>query len=368
MPAPKAQAREPPGRTPRVERRRSSGPGGVRSMIDTRFRRWLDHRIPAAREVTLDQRRIFIFPSRQGFAFLGVIAAILIAAINYENNMVYAVAFLLVAVFVSTIMHTYGNLSGLVIRASNTRSAFAGEDAEFNVTLCRQHKRVYHGLIIGWPLGSVLVENLLRGTERPVRLFVKTQKRGRMHPGRLHIETFYPTGFLRAWTWVDLDMHCIVFPKPLFAGALPLHSDSETDEGVASEQRGADDFAGFRSYQVGDSLRSVHWRSFAKGQPLQTRLFSSLADRRLWLDWNLVNGDQEQRLSKLCYWVLEAAKGPDEYGLRLPGIAIAPGRGEEHRQVLLRQLALYGIESGIESSAEGVVDKTSANAPAEHAP
>jgi len=115
-------------------------------------------------------------------------------------------------------------------------------------------------------------------------------------------------------------------------------------------------------------LKSVHWRSFAKGQPLQTRLFSSLADRRLWLDWNLVNGDQEQRLSKLCYWVLEAAKGPDEYGLRLPGIAIAPGRGEEHRQVLLRQLALYGIEGGIESSAEGVVDKTSANAPAEHAP
>jgi uncharacterized protein (DUF58 family) len=335
---------KPQGRTPRLDRRKRSGSGGgVRSLINTRFRRWLDHRIPAAREVTLDQRRIFIFPSRQGFAFLVVVAAILIAAVNYENNMVYGVAFLLLAVFVSTIMHTYGNLSGLVIRAMHTRTAFAGEDAEFNIALCRQHKRVYHGLIVGWPQGSVVVENLLRGTQRPVRLFVKTQQRGRLHPGRLHIETFYPMGFLRAWTWIDLDMHCIVYPRPLFAGALPHHSSVDNEDGAASMQRGADDFAGFRGYQAGDSLKSVHWRSLAKGQPLQTRLFSSLADRRLWLEWDQVSGDQEQRLSKLCYWVLEAAKGPDEYGLKLPGAVIAPGRGDEHRQTLLRQLALYGV-------------------------
>jgi len=335
---------KPQGRTPRLDRRKRSGSGGgVRSLINTRFRRWLDHRIPAAREVTLDQRRIFIFPSRQGFAFLVVVAAILIAAVNYENNMVYGVAFLLLAVFVSTIMHTYGNLSGLVIRAMHTRTAFAGEDAEFNIALCRQHKRVYHGLIVGWPQGSVVVENLLRGTQRPVRLFVKTQQRGRLHPGRLHIETFYPMGFLRAWTWIDLDMHCIVYPRPLFAGALPHHSSVDNEDGAASMQRGADDFAGFRGYQAGDSLKSVHWRSLAKGQPLQTRLFSSLADRRLGLEWDQVSGDQEQRLSKLCYWVLEAAKGPDEYGLKLPGAVIAPGRGDEHRQTLLRQLALYGV-------------------------
>jgi uncharacterized protein (DUF58 family) len=331
---------------PRIERRKRSGSNGrVRSLINTRFRRWLDHRIPAAREVTLDQRRIFIFPSRQGFAFLVVIAAILIAAINYENNMVYGVAFLLIAVFVSTIMHTYANLSGLIIRAMHTRAAFAGEDAEFNIVLCREHKRVYHGLIVGWVQGSVAVENLLRGTERPVRLFVKTEKRGRMHPGRLHIETLYPLGFLRAWTWIDLDMHCIVYPKPMFAGALPHHGSTDNEEGVAIEQRGAEDFAGFRAYQVGDSLKSVHWRSLAKGQPLQTRLFSSMADRRLWLDWNDVGGDLEQRLSKLCYWVLEASKGPDEYGLRLPGKVIAPGRGDDHRQMLLRHLALYGADN-----------------------
>lgn len=335
-----------PAREARIERRKQSRSGGwLASRINTRFRRWLDHRIPAAREVMLDQRRIFIFPSRQGFAFLFVIAAILIGAINYENNMVYGVAFLLISVFVSTIMHTYANLSGLVIRATHTRAAFAGEDAEFNIMLCRQHKRVYHGLIVGWPQGSVAVENLLQGAERPVRLFVKTQQRGRLHPGRLHIETLYPLGFLRAWTWVDLDMQCIVYPKPLFAGVLPRQGSTENEEGAATDQRGTDEFAGFRGYQVGDSLKSVHWRSLAKGQPLQTRLFSSLADRRLWLDWNQVGGDTEQRLSKLCYWVLEASKGPDEYGLRLPGTVIAPGRGDEHRQMLLRHLALHGMDN-----------------------
>lgn len=335
-----------PARAPRIERRTRSRSGGrIRALINTRFRQWIDHRIPAAREVTLDQRRIFIFPSRQGFAFLLVIAAIFIAAVNYENNMVYGVAFLLIALFVSAIIHTYGNLSGLTVRATHARAAFAGEDAEFNIVLCRRDRRVYHGLIIGWPQGSTVVENLVRETERPVRLFVKTQRRGPLHPGRLRIETLYPLGFLRAWTWIDLDTHCLVYPRPLQAGALPLQSSIDSEDGIATVNRGADDFAGFRGYQVGDSLKSIHWRSLAKGQNLQTRLFSSLADRRLWLDWDLVSGDTEQKLSKLCYWVLEASKGPDEYGLKLPGKTIAPHRGEEHKQLLLRELALHGLDS-----------------------
>ena len=53
----------------------------------------------------------------------------------------------------------------------------------------------------------------------------------------------------------------------------------------------------------------------------------------------------EQRLSHLCYWALEFDSRNEEYGLRLPGVVIEPGTGEKHRDLLLKELALYDAAS-----------------------
>ena len=51
--------------------------------------RWLARRIPAGKEVTLDQRRIFIFPTRAGVLYVLLVVLLLLTAINYQNNGVY---------------------------------------------------------------------------------------------------------------------------------------------------------------------------------------------------------------------------------------------------------------------------------------
>ncbi|MBD3647988.1 MAG: DUF58 domain-containing protein, partial [Pseudomonadales bacterium] len=61
-----------------------------------------------------------------------------------------------------------------------------------------------------------------------------------------------------------------------------------------------------------------------------------------WLDWDNFQGlDREARLSRLCYQVIRLSSGNDEYGLRLPGLTIEPSRGAEHREAVLRALALF---------------------------
>ena len=50
----------------------------------------------------------------------------------------------------------------------------------------------------------------------------------------------------------------------------------------------------------------------------------------------------EQRLSHLCYWVLEFDSEGEEYGLRLPNVTIQPSVGEKHRERVLKELALFG--------------------------
>jgi hypothetical protein len=48
-----------------------------------RFNRWLSARMPPANSVSLDQRKIFILPTRQGMYFVLLICAMVVAGINY---------------------------------------------------------------------------------------------------------------------------------------------------------------------------------------------------------------------------------------------------------------------------------------------
>jgi uncharacterized protein (DUF58 family) len=48
----------------------------------------------------------------------------------------------------------------------------------------------------------------------------------------------------------------------------------------------------------------------------------------------------EQKLSRLCAWVLAADRLDLRYGLRLPGVDLPPASGEAQRRACLTALAL----------------------------
>jgi len=307
-----------------------------------RFQEWVNRRIPPAREITLDQRRIFIFPSRAGLFFGCSLLVMLVAAINFENNLSYALTFLLATLFIVATLHTYANLSGLTIRGMRAQSAFPGQQSEFLLMIERSKQREHYGLFLKWPTSSEAVVNLVGQDSVTVQLHMAVDKRGWFHPGRLLLESTYPLGLLRCWTWIDLDLQALVYPRPLVSVDLPGLA-TDTPDGAVALIAGNDDFYGFRDYRRGDSLRQVYWKGLAKAQGVQTKQYTAYADRSIWLDWELFPGvGMEQRLSYLCYWVLQFDSRREEYGLRLPGCVIAPGLGEKHRDQVLKELALFG--------------------------
>ena len=318
--------------------------GAVVQGLRERFARWLNRRIPPARAVTLDQRRIFIFPSRVGFFFLFSLVVMLLTAINFQNNLIYALTFLLATLFMVAILHTYANLSGLTIRALRAQPAFPGMQTDFHVQLEKGRQRNHYALHLQWPGSTDAMVNLAEQDQVRVQLHMAVAGRGWFRPGRLLLESSFPLGMLRAWTWVDLDLHALVYPRPRPSPELPGVT-SDRPEGASMAVAGSDDFYGFRDYQRGDSLRHVHWKGLAKGQDMQSKQYTAYAQRSVWLDWDLFAGlGTEQRLSHLCYWALEFESSNEEYGLRLPGVLIEPGSGDKHRDGVLRALALYGVE------------------------
>lgn len=307
-----------------------------------RFQSYLDRRIPPAHRITLNQQSVFIFPTVTGFVFGGLVILLILGAINYQNSLIYGVAFLLGSLFLVTILYTFRNLSGLTVELADTGTGFVGENVEFVVRASRPGGAGREGIQIGWP-GSIMQWVEVFDVEASsVKLFVPALQRGWLNPGRLLIETYFPLGLLRAWTWIDLDACGLVYPQPIFDEA-PEASTNQRDEGALIDPRGSDDFNDMRAYRPGDPVRHIVWRSYARSDDLVVKEYASFLDPRYILDWDNIAGDVETRLSRLTGMALTAARREREFGLKMPDNEIAPGLGDSHLDLVLKSLALYGL-------------------------
>jgi len=315
----------------------------LHSLFKNYWARWIERRIPAKNKITLTQRSIFIFPSWQGFVFLMTLFAIFIGGVNYANSLILALTFFLASVGLVAILHTYRNLSGLVIEFVDAQPGFVGEDVVFNFSLHTKDTLRREQIHIGFDADTIETTDINAGSSETLRLFVPADQRGYLKPGRLLVQTFFPFGILRAWTWVDVQARAVVYPKALH-GSRPLGSakvyDCEEDRVHAG---GSDDFSGLRRYHEGDSLSRVYWKVLSKGQPLATKEFEQPDESYHWLSLQGTKGSLEQRLGILTYWVLKLSEDNNRFGLILNNQRIDLNRGDQHKLVCLEALALFEL-------------------------
>lgn len=315
----------------------------VRQNINTRWQRWIQRRVPKALRVKLDQRKVFIFPTRYGFFFLLTAFLLFMGGINYENSLILNLSFFLVSLFLVAILQTFKNLSGLVLVAGETKPAFKGQDALFEISLERESSRQYESLQVIWEGQSSELINVIEKTKRPVEMSLRAVKRGRYCPGRFKVQSTFPLGLLRTWSWVQLDIAAIVYPMPVRCDYTGTEGDGEK-EGDVKIPSGQDEFEYLKQYQVGDSLKNVAWKKYANSQKLLSKVFHGVSGDTYWLRWDGVpSADMEMKLSMLCYWVITYSQENRIFGLSLPSGDIPPAIGQDHEVNCLRALALYGV-------------------------
>ncbi len=306
-------------------------------------RRWQDRRAPPVAQVQLGQRQIYIMPDRSGAGFAVVLLLILLAAINYQNSMAYALVFLLGSVFVVAILHTFRNVSGLRVAGAGTPAVFAGEHARFLLRL-ESAGREHQAIAVGWSADSLQSVDVAAGTALELELNLPTATRGWLAAPRMRLQSTFPLGVLRAWSYFNLGQRVLVYPRPL-EGELPVMASAADDsegEGQRVAGQGVDDYQGLKDYQPGDSWRRLHWKAYSRGGQLLVKEFADLRGRELCLDFMALGGDLEQRLSRLCHWVLELSREQRPFALRLPDCYLPVDTSDGHREACLRALALYG--------------------------
>lgn len=339
------------------------------SPLRARFDRWLFRAAaPEAGEVFLNQRRVFILPTRAGLAFALMLTLLFVGSINYALSLGFALTFLIAACAVIDMHLAFRNLAHLHLAPGRAQPVFAGEHAQLELRLINRRRHDRYAIRVGFAGGAQTAEPTIeqrieQTVEQTVEqvaeqtvdvpaesvglalLSLPAIERGWLAAPRVRLQTRFPLGLLRAWSYWYPDLRILVYPQPE-ADAPPLPVAGGDAEGNGGD--GEEDFAGIRAYQPGDSLKHLAWRQIARlddaaGGALLTKHFAGGGGGMLCLDYDRLprTMDAERRLSRMTRWVLDAEARGLPYAFRLGATAFDAGLGPAHRHACLRALALH---------------------------
>ncbi|MEO8332798.1 MAG: DUF58 domain-containing protein, partial [Gallionella sp.] len=269
-----------------------------------------------------------------------VLVLMLLGDINYNLSLGYVLTFLLAMMAVMSMLHAFRNLAQLQVRAGHAEPVFAGESARFvfhfhNTSKLDRYQIVLHDM----QDHSTMLDVAGLGHTEAV-LSMPAAQRGWLKTGRVALYTHFPLGLFHAWSYLHFDTRCLVYPKPLSHAPLP---PGNAPDGIGRRSAaGDDDFSGLRNYVPGDPLPRIAWKAFAREQGLQVKQFSTPLGEELWLDIaDAPDRTEEEKISRMTRWVLDAEAQGLRYGLRLPDSDLPSNNGLAHRDECLRRLALF---------------------------
>lgn len=318
-----------------------------RRAATAKVQRWAKKRQGRdAAATTLKSRRIYILPTAVGLVFALMAFTMLLGSMNYNNNLSFILTFLLTSLGFVSMHQCQRNLVGLELAFSGVEPVFAGQAATFQIAITnhsrnrRPHLQLYAGSTVSQ------IDDLEPGESRVFNIEIATQRRGRLQLERFGVRTLFPFELFRAWAWLHMDLHGLVYPKPVAIAPQPPATQAAQGH-RQHDARGEEDFDGLRKFNPGDSPRKVAWKAYAKSGELLSKQFSGADTSSQWFEFDQVASDDiEERLSILTRWILDADRTQQDYGMRLPGQEFRPAHGAAHKHRCLQALALFNIGAG----------------------
>ena len=317
-------------------------PAAWRLPLFARLRQRAFRFAPADREpVVLHHSRIYILPTRRGFAVIGTLILMLLTSLNYALSLGLGVTFVLGGLVASTLLHAFRNLAGIEIKPLAASDAFAGGHIVFSLSLAAgtADRRAIAITANGITTGT----SLAAGELSTVTLAVPVPARGRVPLGRVTLSSWQPLGLWRGFAYVHFPLTGIAYPAPE-PSPPPLPAGEQGIDAHARGRGDESDLAGLRDYQRGDPLQRVAWKAVARGAGWFSKAFEgTTSGGPVALDWSRMPRDMdvEGRLSRLTAWVLAAERTTRPFALSLPGTELPAASGGEHRRRVLTALALY---------------------------
>ncbi|WP_448549396.1 hypothetical protein [Thalassotalea fusca] len=321
----------------------------LREYFRVKFERWLANRLHCDNVQKLSNRNIYIFPSKLGTAYIGFVVLLFILGTNYQNNLILLFSYVLASFFVSVMLHTFFNLSGLKIAAEDEYRLFSKQDGDIKLRLWSDRAKYALSLSLG--ANENHLTDISRGNQ-VVHVNYVPSKRGIFNIERMNVFSRYAFGLFHCWSYLQFKSQIIAYPQPIeitqsqFDHLLSLakqHQDALPQSPLQSSgYLQGEDFSELRRYQIGEPISQVAWKSVAKGQPWMSKHYESESSDKLMFSLNQISEPNiETKLGILCFVLLNLQRSNREYGLKLDNINVLPASSDEHLQRCLTLLAEY---------------------------
>jgi uncharacterized protein (DUF58 family) len=313
-------------------------------------------------------------PTRFGFSFMFFIVILFLLATNYQNNIIMLFSYLMASLFITAMMTSFFNLSGLTVKAQNLSYGYAEQPLLFAVSL--RAKQNCYALNLAFKDQAVTKLEHCQQGECSVNVLFASDKRGRLPTGRLKVSSEYCFGFFVAWTHLDFASCAVVYPKSKkIEGALPnlsadKYSDDESPNLLPEFIQGNDDFYQLKPYELGEPLSRVAWKQLAKGQGHFSKQYQQNQGKLCWLTLAAMPSKNiETKLQYLSFFIGEYSKTGQPFGLDLAldsgtktgagtTVKINPDIGTEHLKSCLTALADFSIGQSKEQTIGKSKNKT----------
>lgn len=292
-----------------------------------------------------NRRQLYILPTKIGWMLGCIIFALLIISIKYSHQGAFLLTFLLASIGQVTSLYTHKNLLKISLSASPAKSVFAGEQAEFPITINNPTSSKKYSI---WLLCDKHSEHLCLNEEQSKTIVAKiqTNQRGMLSIPDIILTSHYPIGILFSWTKAFFaPANCIVYPQAknlLNTPELISNNNSDASKVNQTNLSGSDEFSTLKPYETSDRLRDIHWPSLAKTQQLISKQFTDPTTHIHLFNWQQVASlSLEDKLSQLTFWICEAEKKQQKYQLSIPRFTSGLDLGSAHLHQCLTVLATW---------------------------
>ena len=274
---------------------------------------------------SITMRKVFVLPRRHGFMVAFSTLGVFAIALRIQNNLLLLIALALFILFLMSLVWSGRNLAGLTLSLQPDQRLVAGVTQNLSITIKNnpQFDRPRHLLAVKKGKTSQPIDFSLGVVS--VSIPVNIDKRGKMALPPILIESEFPFGLARCWSWVSAgDVLVAPTPKSGYASishANKRHGQDHDDE----EASGADSLA---DYIPGTAQTRIHWKRFAATGRLLVKTGDQTGGDRLIIDYASVRSfGHEQALQMMCAAVLEAEQQQVPFVMLLPNQEISSPTG-----------------------------------------
>lgn len=292
--------------------------------------------------------------TREGKAFIGVLLAIGIAAINTGNNLLYLVVAAMLSIIIVSGLMSEATLRGLRLRRTLPPFAIKGAPACIPLKI-ENAKRLFSSYSFRVAEGEqgpspAYVVRLRPGESRELRLEYVFPKRGVARLGPMRVTTRFPFGLFVKGKEEPGGGELLVLPSTDRALAIEVSGSCTGAEKKSAGRGSGNELYGLRDYGLADDARHIHWRSAARKEGLLMKEFERESGRLVNIVFENRRGESGEAFEALVDRAAATAAFHIDsgglVGLRTLGKSIPPRPGRAHLMTILRELALIVPVSG----------------------